>query len=177
MTEADPDPATRDDEPRVPDDERTARADTPSVRLEPATWAGREWVVSLLDRAGLPTADLEADAPREDGPALFVVVADEGRVGCIGIERADDVALLRSAAVVERHRGEGYGTAAVRALEREAGEAGVETLYLLTTTAAPFFERLGYETVDRAAIPVELEGSREVSDLCPESATVQRKSL
>lgn len=176
MSDVDPDQATRD-EPRIPDDERSPQDGTPSVRLEPATGAGREWVVSLLDRTGLPTADLTADVTREDGPALFVVVADGRRVGCIGIERVDDVALLRSAAVVDGYRGEGYGTAAVRALEREASEAGVETLYLLTTTAAPFFERLGYETVDRAAIPVELEGSREVSDLCPESATVQRKSL
>lgn len=149
----------------------------PPVRLEPATWAGREWVVSLLSRTGLPTDDLDAEAPREDGPALYVVVGDEGRVGCIGIERADGVALLRSAAIIERYRGEGYGTAAVRALEREAREAGVETLYLLTTTAAAFFEKLGYETVSRDDIPVELEGSREVTELCPDSATVQRKSL
>lgn len=159
----------------------------PAVRLEPATWAGREWVVSLLDRAGLPTADLDPDAPTEDGPALYVVVADgaggdgsndpPGRVGCIGVERYGDVGLLRSAVVREAHRGEGYGAAAVRALEAEARDAGVETLYLLTTTAAGFFAALDYEAVDRASIPDALDASAEVSDLCPDSATVMRRSL
>jgi amino-acid N-acetyltransferase len=163
----------------------------PTVRLEPATWAGREWVVNLLDRAGLPTADLDPDRPTEEGPALYVVVAagsenavesndnadPPGRVGCIGIERYDDVGLLRSAVIRETFRGQGYGAAAVRALETEARDAGIETLYLLTTTAPDFFERLGYETVDRETIPEALHASAEVSDLCPDSAVVQRKSL
>lgn len=201
-------PASSDDEPAPPDDEPappthdTTQDDDarPAVRLEPATWAGREWVVSLLDREGLPTADLDPDRPTDDGPALYVVVADgervhdgeararddhdvggdgapPGRVGCIGIERYDDVGLLRSAVVREDHRGRGYGAAAVRTLEAEARDAGVETLFLLTTTAEAFFADLGYETVERAAIPEALHASAEVSDLCPDTAVVMRRSL
>lgn len=161
------------------------------VRLVPATGSGVEWVHRLLDSAGLPTADL--DDPRtsdEDGPALYVAVADggagsgagegtngPGRVGCIGIERAGDAGLLRSAAIREGYRGEGYGAAMVRALETEARDAGIEALYLLTTTAAEFFENQGYEPVERRDVPVELKGSREFSDLCPASAAVLRKRL
>lgn len=149
----------------------------PEVRLEPATWAGREWVVSQLERAGLPTSDLDPETPREDGPALYVVVGEPGRVGCIGVERYGDVGLLRSALVLEAQRGRGYGAAAVRELEAAARDADVGALFLLTTTAADFFAGLGYERIDRDDLPTELDASAEVSDLCPASATVMRKLL
>lgn len=154
-----------------------AAPDAPNIRLEPATWAGREWVVNLLERAGLPTNDLDPDASRDDAPALYVVVGPPGRVGCIGVERYGDVGLLRSAVVVESERGQGYGAAAVRELEAAARDAGVSELYLLTTTAERFFTDLGYEAVDRESIPSALDASAEVSDLCPDSATVMRRSL
>jgi len=150
--------------------------DQPAVDLVPATGAGVEWVHGLLESADLPTEDLSG--PRaDDGPALYVVRAEPGRVGCIGVERYGDDALLRSAVVLEQYRGEGYGRAAVRALETEARDVGVEILYLLTTTAAGFFESVGYEPVDRAAVPESVRYSAEFSDLCPESATVMRRRL
>lgn len=150
--------------------------DQPTVDLVPATGAGVEWVHRLLEHAELPTADLSGPQA-DDGPALYVVRAEPGRVGCIGVERYGDDALLRSAVVLEQYRGDGYGRAAVRTLETEARDAGVGTLYLLTTTAAGFFESVGYEPVDRAAVPESVRGSAEFSDLCPDSATVMRREL
>lgn len=160
----------------------------PSVDLVPATGSSVEWIYTLLESADLPTADLgtqrSADAGdaagqrnNPDGPALYVVRAEAGRVGCIGIERYGDAGLLRSAAIQERHRGNGYGRAAVRALETEAREAGIETLYLLTTTAAEFFADLGYERVERDAVPEAVQGSTEFSDLCPDTAVTMVREL
>ncbi|MFB6221956.1 MAG: arsenic resistance N-acetyltransferase ArsN2 [Halolamina sp.] len=153
-------------------------ADCPSVDLVPATGSAVEWIHALLEHADLPTADLDAGPTADaDGPALYVVRADAGRVGCIGIERYGDAGLLRSAAIQERHRGEGYGRTAVRALESEAREAGIETLYLLTTTARGFFGSLGYEETDRVDVPDAVRGSAEFSDLCPDTAVVMRRTL
>lgn len=162
-------------------------ASEPAVDLVPATGSGVEWIHTLLESADLPTADLGTGRSKDaaatgqsanaDGPALYVVRADVGRVGCIGVERYGDAGLLRSAAIQERHRGEGYGRGAVRALETEAREAGIERLYLLTTTAAEFFADLGYERVEREAVPEAVRGSTEFSDLCPESAVAMRRSL
>lgn len=150
----------------------------PAVDLVPATGSGVEWIHTLLESADLPTADLRLDpTPDSEGPALYVVRADAGRVGCIGVERYGDAGLLRSAAIQERHRGEGYGRGAVRALETAARDAGIERLYLLTTTAAAFFADLGYERVEREAVPEAVRGSAEFSDLCPETAVAMSRAL
>jgi len=150
----------------------------PAVDLVSATGSGVEWIQSLLASADLPTADLEADRTGDpEGPALYVVRADLGRVGCIGVERYGDAGLLRSAAIQECHRGDGYGRAAVRALETKAREAGIEELSLLTTTAESFFADLGYERVDRAAVPEAVRASTEFSELCPETAVAMRREL
>lgn len=61
--------------------------------------------------------------------------------------------------------------------ERRARAAGVGVLYLLTTTAAGFFERLGYRQTDRAAAPREIAATRQFSGLCPASSAFMVKSL
>lgn len=143
----------------------------PAIRLVPVTGSATEQVEELLGEAGLPTADL-------DEAALSVAVGPDGRlVGCGGIQPLGDVGLLRSVVVHPTRRGEGHGSAIVRALETEAREAGLEHLYLLTTDAADFFARLGYERVERDSVPPEIKGSRQFADLCPSSATVMEKSL
>jgi amino-acid N-acetyltransferase len=53
----------------------------------------------------------------------------------------------------------------------------VETLYLLTTTAAPFFERYGYGAVAREEVPRPIRDTTEFTDLCPASATCMVKGL
>lgn len=153
-----------------------AAAGRPDVELLPATGVDVEWVHDLLERADLPTDDLSATRAA-DGPALYVVRSEAGRVGCIGVERYGDDGLLRSAVVLEEYRGEGYGRAAVRALETESRDSSIGTLYLLTTTAADFFERLGYERVERAAVPEAVRESAEFSDLCPSSAVAMCRRL
>jgi amino-acid N-acetyltransferase len=139
-----------------------------------------EWVRRLLARSGLPTEDLHLDGGPEPGSGnttLYTVEADGDRVGCIGLERDGEAGLLRSAAVADPHRGRGYGRGAVRALEARAHDAGVETLYLLTTTAAAFFAELGYERIERESVPAPIRESAEFGELCPSSATVMRRRL
>jgi len=131
-----------------------------------------EYVERLLERNGLPTGDLR------DSPATFYVAEDDGeRIGVGGIEAYGGAGLLRSVVVEASRRGSGYGSAVCDALEAEAREAGIETLYLLTTTAAEFFAARGYAAIKRSAAPDAIRDTTEFADLCPASAACMRKSL
>ncbi len=84
---------------------------------------------------------------------------------------------MRSVVVDRPYRGEGYGAALCDALESTATDRGIETLFLLTTTAAGFFANREYLEVDRDDVPDAIRRTREFEELCPSSATCMTKSL
>lgn len=147
---------------------------TPPITLERAEGGSLDRVEALLAANGLPHDDVRT-APAE----FFLARAnpDPGVVGVGGVEQCGADGLLRSVTVADPHRGEGYGTALCAELERYARERGVERLYLLTTTAAAFFRRRGYETVPRADVPASLRSTTEFAELCPASAICMRRDL
>lgn len=128
-------------------------------------------VVSLLDAAGLPTADLAL--------AQLELIAGDGEVllGAIGIENFGPIGLLRSLVVSPNARGTGLGRILVNALEKNARESGVHELWLLTIDADPFFEHLGYAVEVRENAPDSIRGTAEFSSLCPGDAVLMRKAL
>lgn len=145
---------------------------SPTVTTRPVDDEAIPYVETLLARNDLPTADVRSK------PGCFYVGYDgPDRVAVGGIEPCDEVGLLRSLAVEESARGQGYGTAMCDELAAIARDAGIETLYLLTTTAADFFADRGYVTVDRADVPPAIRETTEFADLCPETATCMRRSL
>lgn len=131
-----------------------------------------DYVERLLSRNNLPTLDLEA-TPAE----FYYATADGERVGIGGLEDYGDVGLLRSVVVEAPKREQGYGTRLCEALETTARDTGIETLYLLTTTASEFFAAEGYSTLERSAVPDAIRGTTEFEELCPSTATCMRKSL
>jgi len=130
-------------------------------------------VSRLLSEAALPTADL---TPRKLEHFLARGRA-EAPEGVVGLELYPPVALLRSLAVAVSARGRGMGSALLADAERYAREHRVEEIYLLTTTAEPFFARAGYERVERVAVPAAIRDTQEFSSLCPASSAVMRKRL
>ncbi|MGR6534295.1 arsenic resistance N-acetyltransferase ArsN2, partial [Brevundimonas sp. RM1] len=62
-------------------------------------------------------------------------------------------------------------------LEAEAAGQGADGLYLLTTSAAAFFQRHGYSVALRSAAPPSVAASRQFSGLCPASAAFMFKEL
>ncbi|WP_436933521.1 arsenic resistance N-acetyltransferase ArsN2 [Halovenus marina] len=149
----------------------TERTTARSISIERAQ--GRlDSVETVLEANGLPTADI-GTSPVE----FFLAVDGEKPVGVGGIERHGPDGLLRSLAVRESHREQGYGTRLCSVLETHARTNGVETLYLLTTTAAAFFRRREYEEVSRQDVPPQIRQTREFSDLCPAAATCLKRSL
>ncbi|MFC3959508.1 arsenic resistance N-acetyltransferase ArsN2 [Halovivax cerinus] len=141
------------------------------VTLRRADASSISRVETLLSETDLPTADVRST------PERFVLAFDgDERVGVGGLEPYGADALLRSLVVEESRRGSGYGAAICDALEDRARADGVETLYLLTTTAEGFFADRGYETVDRDSVPEVIRETPEFADLCPAAAVCMRRS-
>lgn len=134
--------------------------------LRPARFADYDAIAALLCSADLPVGDL--DVTMLD--AFVVVTSGEACVGVVGLAIYGSDALVRSLVIERRHRSLGLGTRLVSAIEIEARVRGVTTLYLLTTTATTFFERMGYRPRDRAAVPSSIAATTEFSALCPDTA-------
>jgi amino-acid N-acetyltransferase len=80
-------------------------------------------------------------------------------------------------AVEESERGLGVGTAICGVLESRARDAGIDRLFLLTTTAAAFFADRGYRELPREAAPAAIRETTEFDSLCPDSAVSLARSL
>ncbi|MCI0819658.1 MAG: GNAT family N-acetyltransferase [Chloroflexi bacterium] len=97
-------------------------------------------VTRLMASESLPAVEVD------EWLSSFWVLDDAGTlVGCAGIERYGDAALLRSVVVAEALRGSGEG---VRMTERAltfARDDGARRCYLFTMTAPQFFSRFGFE--------------------------------
>jgi amino-acid N-acetyltransferase len=143
-----------------------------SITLTSAEATEIAWLEALLEANDLPNRNLRS------GPGQFFLArAEAERIGGGGLESYGSKALLRSVVIAEPHRGRGYGVALCDGLEARARTNGVETLYLLTTTADAFFREFGYEEIDREVVPPEIQETTEFADLCPQSATCMRKAL
>ena len=137
-----------------------------------AAWE-RDGVGAALLGAGLPADDI-ADPnvllwrfeTFEDVPAGF---------GGLEIHGTD--ALLRSVVTLPPLRQVGIGAAIVAALEAQAQASNCRTVYLLTTSEAEFFGRLGYVPCVPGDVPEGLRSSRQFAALCPPTATVMVKPI
>jgi N-acetylglutamate synthase-like GNAT family acetyltransferase len=130
-------------------------------------------VLTLLEGAGLPTADLTSFP----GLQMWVLQAKDSLLGVIALEPFGTVALLRSLAVAPEYRRRGFGHKLVARLEQDAQAGGVEQLVLLTETAEPLFRSLGYDVIDRRHVNEALKQSAEFRALCPASAVCMSKAL
>lgn len=105
----------------------------------------------------------------------FFVIDLGGRiVGAAGLELYGHDALLRSVVVADDARGRGLGALLTRRALGEAAARGAHAVYLLTTTAEPFFPRFGFERIAPNDVPQALRSSREFQGACPVSAIVMR---
>jgi amino-acid N-acetyltransferase len=127
----------------------------------------------LLTAAHLPTEDL-TPAHFEH---FFGCGPEQAIEGAVGIEILGEEALLRSLVVTDEARGRGYGIALVAAAEQDASACGVQRIYLLTTTVARFFARLGYTEIPRDDAPASVRMTSEFSSICPTTSVLMMKRL
>jgi amino-acid N-acetyltransferase len=132
-------------------------------------------VRALLASCGLPTEGLAYAWPH--GYAVAVSEHAAPVIGCAGIESYGRDALLRSVAVAAAQRSAAVGARLVSNRIEAARQLGHTDLYLLTTTASGFFQRLGFEAVPRSCVPTGIRGSAEFAAICPTSAAVLKCSL
>ncbi len=130
-------------------------------------------VIHLLQAAGLPHQDVSTAML-----AHYLVARRGGAlIGTVGLEPLGEVGLLRSLAVDGAERGRGLGIALTDALERHARALGIVELYLLTTTAEPFFRKLGYAVLPRPDAPPAIQGTTEYRELCADTSICMVKRL
>ena len=122
-------------------------------------------VVALLEQCDLLTSGVSENLPG------FLVARSNGKViASAGVETYGAFGLLRSIAVDRARRREGIAAVLVRqALERAARDH-VTALYLLTTTAAKYFERFGFLVCSRDDAPDGIRKSWEFRAGCPATA-------
>ena len=121
-----------------------------------------------LAEAALPVEDLE-----DNGRSFFRGVGGEGKaLAYAGIELCGDSVLLRSVVVLPECRGRGLAKALVGETLKQASETAA--VFLATTTAAPLFERMGFVPVNRSNVPAAILSTRQLSGICPASATIMK---
>ncbi|PIO97654.1 arsenic resistance N-acetyltransferase ArsN2 [Pleomorphomonas carboxyditropha] len=130
-------------------------------------------LLAALAVADLPTYDLS-----EPGRAFFAFRSLFGELlGYGGFELYGEEVFLRSLVVLPERRGAGVGKAIVARLARRAFDLGGRRLWLLTTTAVPFFETIKFKHVDRADAPASILATRQAQGLCPSLAAVLTRPI
>jgi N-acetylglutamate synthase-like GNAT family acetyltransferase len=137
-----------------------------TIALLPAHTADLDALKALLQSASLPL-----DGLGDQFPSAYVIASfGETLVGAAGLERYGNSGLLRSLAVAVAARGIGLGRRLVLDRLAAARSSKIERVYLLTTTAAAYFEKLGFLPAVRSEVPEELRASPEFASACPATA-------
>jgi amino-acid N-acetyltransferase len=139
------------------------------LHLQPVIQDDFPWIQRQLQENSLPDADI-FDVLN----VLRLAYHNDQLVGMGGIESYPPYGLLRSLVVAAPYRGKGYGKALCQCLVEQACEAGIQELYLLTTTADSFFANLGFARIERNSAPTAIHNTREFSHLCPSIAVCMR---
>jgi amino-acid N-acetyltransferase len=124
-----------------------------------------EGIRQLLETCDLPTNDLR------DHLTNFIVAREKDRViGCVGFEMKGP--LLRSLAVAPDFRGHGIAKKLCVRLLEHAKELAATEIFLLTTTASDFFEKIGFIRKSRNDAPHGIRTHKQFAELCPDSAVL-----
>ena len=135
------------------------------IYLRPATPADLPEILKLISENNLPVSDILP------GKQLFVVAeADKQLVGCAGLELYGESGLFRSLAVRKENRNMKTGRNLLDGVIAVSRENAVKQLYLLTTTADLYFNRMGWQTIERTEVPEELRATTEFLSVCPSTA-------
>jgi len=129
-------------------------------------------LANWLEGEALPSADL-----RQPDVRLFAFRDGDATIGYAGLEVYGTDALLRSVVVDPARRRAGAGRSIVEATLAEARALGATRVYLLTTSAKAYFERLGFTAIERASAPAAILATRQAVGLCPSSAPLMVKPL
>jgi protein-tyrosine-phosphatase/N-acetylglutamate synthase-like GNAT family acetyltransferase len=143
------------------------------VTLRAARAEDLDAVRALAARAELPVEGLGDQFP--DG--YTVALRGDTVVGAAGLEIHGDAGVLRSVVVAPGERGTGLGVTLTADRLVAARQRGLAAVYLLTTTAADFYDRFGFRPFPRSEVPAAVASSPEFASICPSSAACRRLVL
>lgn len=142
------------------------------IAIEKARPEDTDAVCQLLESNKLPLDDLRAHL------GTTIVARRGGKVvGVAALDVYPDGVLMRSVAVAPALQGHGLGHQLTDAVLRLARDLHAPHVFLLTTTAARYFPKFGFERIERNDVPASVQASVEFTSACPSSATVMRKAL
>ena len=142
------------------------------ITFEPAHPNYRPALMSFLASFQLATEDLPGDL------ADFTLALDNGfLIGSAGVERVGEYGLLRSFAVHKDYQNMRIGKTLFAAALDIATNAQLQELWLITNTADRYFEKYGFERIERENVPTEITAIPQFTALCPSSAVVMRRDL
>lgn len=127
----------------------------------------------LLDGANLPSQDLDESLLKH----FFAIKIDDQLCAMAGLELLGSDGLLRSVVTAQSCRSKGLATDLVKQIESHAKSHQLKHLYLITIDAQGYFQRHGYQIIERPHVPLNIQQSREYSELCPDDAIVMCKPL
>lgn len=129
-------------------------------------------IKDILEKNDLVYEDIE-----NKNIELFLAYKNGLFVGIIGLEQYDNIGLLRSLVVLEEYRDKGYGKEICSGLLNYAKDKKIKEVYLLTTTAKNFFEKINFKVIERKDVPDEIKNTTEFSRFCPDSAICMKMDL
>jgi amino-acid N-acetyltransferase len=142
------------------------------ITIKPANATDRQAVLDLLQSQNLPTQDLPAKLEN------FILAKENGKViGTIGLEIHGKYALLRSLAVDSTQQGNGLGKTLYKTALELAGQKKVQEVFLITTTAAPFFKKLGFKQIKRTDAPPQIAATAQFTTICASTGVVMYKKV
>lgn len=103
--------------------------------------------------------------------------AENRLIATVGVELLGTNGLLRSLCVIPDYRGRGLAAELCDRMETYSRNAGVNRLYLLTTTAQAFFAHRGFALASRESAPPEVRETAEFRSLCPSTAACMLRVL
>ncbi|MCG3218128.1 MAG: GNAT family N-acetyltransferase [Candidatus Heimdallarchaeota archaeon] len=121
--------------------------------------------------------DLPVDGIEDNFDNFLVLISNNtGEIlGLVGIEKYDQIGLLRSLVIEKGFQGLGLGKKMLIAIEKYAKELGLISLFLFTDTAEKFFEKHNYSKLSIENADERLKQSVEFT-ICS-SAILMKKSL
>lgn len=121
---------------------------------------------------------LPGDGVRAADTTLFVAETERGIIGCAALcDFADGNGLLRSVAVMPGYRKQNIARHLFQHILAFADQGGIGNLYLLTATAAEYFQPLGFRLVSRHDAPSTLLASPHVKRLAGQATNLLHRKV
>lgn len=142
------------------------------ILLKSASPAQASDLINFLQKVNLPTSDLPTDLS-----GYTLALDGEQIVGSAGMELFGNRGLLRSVAVADTHRNQQLGQLLFAAALNHARSHQVQQVFLITNSADQYFEKKGFQQLDRSDVPEEITQTKQFASLCPSSAVVMKLEL